>query len=123
MTYSVDDVSEESSTHPKTSIRDIQLMVVHWAHDTFGYKRNLGTISKKLGKEIQEMQENIQGRDYSDLGQEVADVQILLLDLCFLLDIDVEGEILKKLNVNKARKWEIQPDGTSQHTKEEPNER
>jgi len=40
-----------------------------------------------------------------DLGEELADVAIYLLGLSEMLDIDLEKEILKKVEKNKKRKY------------------
>ncbi|MFA6410098.1 MAG: MazG-like family protein [Candidatus Buchananbacteria bacterium] len=41
-----------------------------------------------------------------DLGEELADVVIYLLGLAAILNIDLEAEILKKVEKNKKREYE-----------------
>lgn len=42
-------------------------------------------------------------KNKDDLGEEFADVMIYLLGLCSMLNIDIESEILNKLEKNKNR--------------------
>lgn len=46
-----------------------------------------------------------------DLGSEFADVVIYVMGLCETLNIDLEDEILKKIDKNKKRKY-VKKDGT-----------
>jgi NTP pyrophosphatase (non-canonical NTP hydrolase) len=47
------------------------------------------------------------------VGEEFADVIIFLLGMCEILDIDLETELLRKIKVNKRRKYKKikSPDG------------
>jgi len=47
-----------------------------------------------------------------DIGEELADVAIYLLGLAEILDIDLEKEILDKMDKNEKRKY-IQKDGVN----------
>jgi NTP pyrophosphatase (non-canonical NTP hydrolase) len=42
-----------------------------------------------------------------DLGEELADVAIYLLGLAEILGINLEGEILRKVEKNEARRYEL----------------
>ena len=42
-----------------------------------------------------------------DLGEEIADVAIYLLGLSEILNIDLETEIVKKVNKNKLREYQL----------------
>ena len=52
-----------------------------------------------------------------DVGEEIADVVIYLLGLSEILNIDLESEILKKINKNKHREYKI-IDGVNTRVKE-----
>ena len=52
-----------------------------------------------------------------DVGEEIADVVIYLLGLSEILNIDLENEILKKINKNSHREYKI-IDGVNTRTKE-----
>lgn len=56
-------------------------------------------------------------KNKDDLGEEIADVVIYLLGLSEILNIDLENEILKKINKNRHREYKI-IDGVNTRTKE-----
>ena len=43
----------------------------------------------------------------TDVGEEIADVVIYLLGLSEILNIDLESELLKKVNKNKHRQYKM----------------
>ena len=100
---------------PGRSLEDLQMEIVQWAHATFGHKRNLRTITRKLKEEIKELQDAFEAMDFTRIGDESADVQILLWDAMFLLGLDPVEEILKKLTINRQRSWDIDKHGVSRH--------
>ena len=52
-----------------------------------------------------------------DVGEEIADVVIYLLGLSEILNVDLESEILRKINKNKRREYKI-IDGVNTRVKE-----
>ena len=46
-------------------------------------------------------------KNKDDLGEKIADVVIYLLGLSEILNIDLENEILKKINKNRHREYKI----------------
>jgi len=100
---------------PERSLESLQMEIVQWAHATFGHKRNLRTITRKLKEEIKELQDAFEAMDFTRIGDESADVQILLWDAMFLLGLDPVEEILKKLTINRQRDWDIDKHGVSRH--------
>ena len=46
---------------------------------------------------------------------ELADIAILMLDLFYLVDVDVEKAVTAKLEINKAREWRKQDNGALSH--------
>ena len=52
-----------------------------------------------------------------DVGEEIADVVIYLLGLSEILNVDLESEILKKINKNRHREYKI-IDGVNTRVKE-----
>jgi len=42
-----------------------------------------------------------------DVGEEIADVVIYLLGLAEILGVDLEGEIQRKVEINKNRKFKV----------------
>lgn len=53
----------------------------------------------------------------TDVGEEIADVVIYLLGLSEILNVNLENEILKKVNKNKHRQYKI-IDGVNTRVKE-----
>ena len=45
-------------------------------------------------------------KDHDELGSELADVTLYLLQLAFVSGIDLEDAVLKKIEVNKSRTWD-----------------
>lgn len=46
-------------------------------------------------------------KDKEELASELADVALYLLELASVLEIDLEEAMLKKLEVNKTREWDV----------------
>ena len=67
-------------------------------------------LAISLALEAAEILEHFQWRDEmkvkEELESELADVALYLLELASVTDIDLEEAILKKLEVNKTRKWD-----------------
>ena len=55
--------------------------------------------------EVSEATEGLRKNDIANFKEELADIAIRLGDLCGLLDIDLEAEILKKMKINKSREY------------------
>ncbi|HOZ54195.1 MAG TPA: MazG-like family protein [Bacilli bacterium] len=53
----------------------------------------------------------------NDVGEEIADIIIYLLGLSEILNIDLEQELLHKINKNKNREYKV-IDGVNTRTKE-----
>lgn len=56
-------------------------------------------------------------KEKNDVGEEIADVVIYLLGLSEILNINLEEEILKKINKNKHREYKV-IDGVNTRVKE-----
>ena len=67
-------------------------------------------LSISLALEAAEILEHFQWReqiiDKEEFSSELADVALYLLELASVTEIDLEKAILKKLEVNKTRKWD-----------------
>jgi len=94
-------------------INDIDLLaqeVFEWAEATFPDRTDASLFLKAYG-ELAELIES----DGDPL--ELADVFILFLDYAIRKGIVPSEAIRKKLEINKERKWKIQPNGTMRHVK------
>lgn len=70
---------------------------------------NVTDINKEFCLTYGEMAEAYEAwrKNKDDLGEELADVTIYLLGLSEILNVDLESEILKKINKNKHREYKI----------------
>lgn len=70
---------------------------------------NLTDINKEFCLIYGEMAEAYEAwrKNKNDLGEELADITIYLLGLSEILNVDLEAEILKKVNKNKHREYKI----------------
>lgn len=71
--------------------------------------RNLAISLSLEAAEILEhfqFRENI--KDKEELGSELADVALYLLQLASVSGIDLEEAVLKKIDVNKTREWDVE---------------
>jgi len=69
-------------------------------------------LSISLALETAEILEHFQWReeiiDKEELASELADVGLYLLELAFVTEIDLEQAMLKKLEINKTREWDVE---------------
>lgn len=70
---------------------------------------NVTDINKEFCLTYGEMAEAYEAwrKKQTDVGEEIADVVIYLLGLSEILNVDLETEILKKVNKNKHRQYKI----------------
>ncbi len=66
----------------------------------------------KLVEEASELLHAI--HHHSDVGQECADILILLLDVAHLHGVDLASEFSKKMEINRKRSW-TERQGTLKH--------
>ena len=69
--------------------------------------RNLAiSLSIEAAEILEHFQFTDEIKDRNELGAELADVTLYLLQLASVSGIDLEDAVLKKLEVNKTRKWD-----------------
>lgn len=70
---------------------------------------NVTDINKEFCLTYGEMSEAYEAwrKKQTDVGEEIADVVIYLLGLSEILNIDLESELLKKVNKNKHRQYKM----------------
>lgn len=80
---------------------------------------NVTDINKEFYLTYGEMAEAYEAwrKKQTDVGEEIADVVIYLLGLSEILNVNLENEILKKVNKNKHRQYKI-IDGVNTRVKE-----
>lgn len=88
----------------------LQHDIAAWIDPLHPQRSPLGTIAKLL----EEIGELIASERMED-PLELADIAILMLDLFYLVDVDVEKAVTAKLEINKAREWRKQDNGALSH--------
>ena len=74
-------------------------------HGWYESERPIPELLCLLHSEISEALEAFRNDDEANFREELADVAIRLFDMSEYLEIDLEGEILKKHRVNKMRPY------------------
>lgn len=101
------------SLHPKT-MSGIQSSIAQWADSVFPTRTAQSSLAKLVLEEIPEF---ITSGMKDPL--EYADLIILVLDIAHLQGIDVENAVFQKMNINRSRKWKVDPaTGFMSHTRE-----
>ena len=81
-----------------------------WYADGSPFPQTPRNIATSIAIEAAEILEHFQFRDTptnpAELAGELADVALYLLQLAYLMDIDLEQAILAKLRINYARTWD-----------------
>ena len=71
--------------------------------------RNLAvSLSIEAAEILEHFQFGEEIKDKDELGSELADVTLYLLQLASVSGIDLEEAVLKKIEVNKTRKWDVE---------------
>lgn len=86
--------------------------VVDWVSEIFPDRHPMHTTIKMV-EEVSELMDAIfaGGRN---IGEECADVLILLLDIAHLTGVDLQEEFKNKMAINRSRKW-VKRNGALKH--------
>jgi len=81
---------------------------------------NTSDVNLEFGLTYGELAEAFEAyhKKSADLGEELADVVIYLLGLSEISNIDLENEILKKVEKNRKREYQRRQDGVLIRTKD-----
>lgn len=94
---------------------ETQKSVAEWAEETFGPAKDPSVLVTRAMTEMEELLEAVQEGDMTELGKEAADVTILLWRLMEQHGLDLSEEVTKKMQENRARRWQAKGDGTGKH--------
>ena len=92
-----------------------------WADKTFPKSTNISII-EHLKEEVQELQLAILNNNVEEIGKESADILLLLLHLSFKNEIDIGMEALSKLEINKKRVWDTEPNASGYYKHKETSD-
>ncbi|MCK6584227.1 MAG: hypothetical protein L6Q49_14110 [Anaerolineales bacterium] len=71
--------------------------------------RNLAvSLSIEAAEILEHFQFTDEIKDRDELGSELADVMLYLLQLAAISEIDLEEAVLKKIETNKTRTWDVE---------------
>ena len=71
--------------------------------------RNLAvSLAIEAAEVLEHFQFTDEIKDRDELGSELADVTLYLLQLASVSGIDLEDAVLKKIEVNKTRTWDVE---------------
>jgi NTP pyrophosphatase (non-canonical NTP hydrolase) len=93
-----------------------QTSITRWAVSNFGYPEDLGVIINRAAEEFDEaVIAYYEGDDDTKVAEELADVFIVMCQVCEHLGHDLLEVVNSKMDINAARKWHVKGDGTAQH--------
>jgi NTP pyrophosphatase (non-canonical NTP hydrolase) len=81
----------------------LESQIIHPVNSQYEKNNAIGTMLMLIVTELGEALEGLRHNDIDNFREELADVAIRLGDMCGGLGIDLEAEILKKMEINKAR--------------------
>lgn len=94
----------------KKTVKDLQEEIKTWADQVFPDRTPYSALAKMIMEEVPELLNG--GQD--DPG-EWADLLILVLDAADLRGIDVVQAAWDKMEINKTRTWEVDPETGIMH--------
>lgn len=102
----------------KFNSQETQYTIGKWALDTFGEPASNLRIAIRANEEMAELLRELSlNEDSVKAASEVADIFIVLYQVANRMDFDVHAEIDRKMQVNRARKWELDGSGHGRHIK------
>lgn len=101
-------------------MHETQRTISDWAVKTFGNSKSVEIVIKRMLKECYELQELLDSKKWTEeqLADELADIFICGYRAFDALGFKANACIDHKMQINRARKWKMNGDGTGQHIKE-----
>lgn len=98
----------------------VQDEITRWATEQFPHRTDHHAIFKLMVEEIPELAMHKKEKGTEEIGTELADCFILLLDLASLWEVDVVEAIRSKMAINYERTWNADVNGIMQHVPPAP---
>lgn len=111
------------STPPRidwNDLRDVQDEIHRWAGEQFPHRTDHHAIYKLVVEEIPELMMHKKEKGMQDIGLELADCFILLMDLASMWGVELDDAIYEKMQINYARQWNMDENGIMQHVEALP---
>ena len=101
-------------------MKETQRTICDWADKTFGYSKDPRSAIKRMLKEVEELKDKMDSgaATFDDLADEMADIFITGYRVFDVLGFNGDACVDHKMEINRARKWKLNGDGTGQHIKE-----
>lgn len=101
-------------------MHETQRTICDWADKTFGFSKDPRSTIERMLKEVRELEDKMESgaATYEELSDEMADVFITGYRVFDMLGYNAQACIDHKMEINRARKWKKNGDGTGQHIKE-----
>lgn len=96
-------------------LRAVQDEITRWAQETFPHRTDHHAAYKLNMEEIPELMMHKKEKGTEDIGPELADCLILLLDLASLWEVDAVEALRSKMAINYGRTWNMDVNGIAQH--------
>lgn len=105
-------------------MRQVQAEITRWAEATFPGRTDHAALSKAVLEEIPELLQHKKEHGTASIGEELADVFILFMDLASIWGVDLPTAIRHKMDKNYRRMWLRDPaTGIAQHVAARPRVR
>lgn len=96
-----------------------QYKISAWADQTFGPASSNARVAARANEEMAELLRHLTADDYHPkAAEEIADVVIVLCRLMTRLGRDMGEEIERKMEINRARVWNLTTDGHGYHVRD-----
>lgn len=98
-------------------MKETQRTISDWGVRTFGSPISGTVILERLYQEMLELRNTdyLSNDGFHKISDECADVLILLYQVADLFGFDLHACVDHKMEINRARKWKLNGDGTAQH--------
>ena len=103
-------------------MHETQQTISDWVIATFGYPKIPEIIIIRMIKECHELENKLRSgpgqKGYEEYADERADIVICAYHAMTTLGYNLHSCVDHKMQINRARKWKLNGDGTGQHIKD-----
>ena len=99
-------------------MKETMQSIIDWQNETFGPSRNHMRTVTRANEEMAELLTAVSLGNLYKVGEEIADIFLVLCGIAGPLNINIFDEIDAKMAVNRERKWTITDEGHGYHVKD-----